>query len=972
MRCFFIISTLFFLLTPVYADELRDIRDALGRGEFAGAPEKLLDYLEQFPENTEFVEQIIASITTQLERQRVNINQFVRQVEKNPDDLDALGKAAAAMEKSGGVLGFDLGLSTDELLNVSFTVQEYSELDAIFAEVERAHHDRQFVAAVAFVTDALVIGQDRFLDKSDEQAQTEVAAIVTDVPAISERFRTLYNKQLSPLVRNASAIISGDNASAIEELADKINSVDEAFHALLADAEQVANRIQIFQQNRGERVIYPELLRRVVEKDYYGTLSLANIIEDALGHEIGIILNEQDTEFQRRFERTRTAMNSLEIASASLESSLARALSGSLVRNVQFAVPVGTELTIPVIENQIVLDPKQASVLLHYYSYQSTIELLYQMVAASTVSVLVGNTQPETADSNQVLNNRNAIYESYLVAWRAAEMEISALNQRINSGVVSKIVNETNSAAENFLIASNERSARLYNNYFADLVQQYRLRVDESEAAINIIRPLVYGTDSEYAFVDDIELVKRYPQEAILILDDAIPSINEILDALLSFEPLYRSAQSTSNAGLDNAFENILVRTVNVSNTLRSLQADAEQNIAEAIRLRNDGDRRRSQAENALSRNDGRLANDLWAQAQANYLDSLALREDAQFREQIGQISVAIRDRILEIEHATIVREVRDLINRSRRAISIQDIDEAYSLIAQAADLWAITNAELNPEIVRQQEYVELVLTFEQTYSLVTSNPLYGVISGYLSTAARNIERIDQLVSQGNAVESEPLITETRNIIQNVIDVQPFNTEARTLNLRLIEVANADEVQQILDELFRSASRTATREPRQSLSDFYTIRTLRSGYPGVEQQIAEIETALGLRLVESNTDDQQQASRLLAQAQELIATGDRNRAVAAETLLQEALTFNANNDAVQATLDQLRINNGSSAQANLSVSDEQLLRRAETLFVQGGIAQTFAILENLWRTPLNRNYPPLIALRNQVISRLGI
>ena len=69
-------------------------------------------------------------------------------------------------------------------------------------------------------------------------------------------------------------------------------------------------------------------------------------------------------------------------------------------------------------------------------------------------------------------------------------------------------------------------------------------------------------------------------------------------------------------------------------------------------------------------------------------------------------------------------------------------------------------------------------------------------------------------------------------------------------------------------------------------------------------------------------------------------------------------------------------------------------RRAETLFVQGNSAQTFVILENVWQDTMrqrigtfgchfvilenvwqdtvNRDYPPLVTLRQQVGSRLGI
>lgn len=973
MRYFFIFGALAFALTPVCADELRDIRDALNREEYASVSEQLLDYLGRFPEDTEFVEQVISSIKFQLERQRVDVDRFIQQIESDPDDIEALQRAAVAMEKSGGVFGIDLEINTDALLDISLASKEYNELDVILGKIKRARDARQFASVAALIADALNVGRDRFVVVSGGQAQTDATEIAAEVLAISERLRTLYDKQLLPVVRRAKSVIGSNRASDIEQVADEIDSVGQEFRALRADTDLIASRIRVLQQSNEERITYPELLRRIVEKDYYNTLSLANIIEYAIEYEMETVLKEYEAEFQRRFRNTRTSMNNLRIASASFESMLARSIAELLVRNVQFVIPIENPLTTSAIENRIASNSQQAAMLLNYYSSQSAIDFLHQMISASTafVSVGDGDAELESINANQLLNNQSAIYQRYLAAWRTTESEIVALNQRINSSIVNRITNETNATAESFIAAGSERSTRLYNRYFADIVEQYRSLVEKPDEIIDTVRSLVYG-DSDSARTSGIELVDRYPQEAIPALSEAIRSIDEALDALLGFEPLYRSLQSVPTINIDNAFEDLLERAVNVGNRLRSLQADAEQNIAEAARLRANGDRARLQTEAALNRNDGRQANQLWTQARANYLDSLALREDKQFREEIEQVSVAIRDRILEIEHAEVVREVRDLINRSRRAVAIQDIDEAYSLIERSAELWAITNVEQNPEVVRQQEYIELVLTFEQTYNLITTDPLYGVLGGYLSSVAKNIGRINQLIDQGNTVEAGSLIVETKRTIQNVIDVQPFNTEARTLNLRLIAATDPDELQRILDELFESASRTAVREPRLSLSDFYTIRALRATYPGVEQQIAELETALGLRIAQLSTDDQQQAGRLLAQAQELIRTGDRNRITAAGTLLQEALVIDPNNSTAQAALDQLRINSGSSAQASLSANDEQLLRRAETLFVQGNIAQTFAILENLWRASPNRNYPPLIALRNQVISRLGI
>ena len=506
----------------------------------------------------------------------------------------------------------------------------------------------------------------------------------------------------------------------------------------------------------------------------------------------------------------------------------------------------------------------------------------------------------------------------------------------------------------------------IYEDEFEQYFQIVRADIDDSRA-------LVYGSQGASAAQGDAAtLAQRYPSRAIARLDSHSNTVTDVLQELSTFESLLVAVEPAEDSDVNLRFNALLVSVVDIDNVLRSLRANAQNNVAEAARLRADGDRIRLQTEAALSQNEGRRASRLWSQARARYFDALALEDDEQFRQEVEAVSATIQQRILALEHAEIVREVRVLINRSRRALSIQDIDGAYSLIEDAAALWAITNVDANPEITRQQEFIEVVLTFEQIYNLNINDPLYIVLSGYLNTASTNIDSIARLVNADRAGEAEQLMQETERVIEGVVDVQPFNIEARTLNLRLIEVTDSEQFKQIVQELFDSAVRLADREPRQSLSDFYTIRELRPNFAGLERQIAELETQLGLRIPPPDPVNQQQVNQLLVQARGLIATGERNRIAAAEELLQQALAINPADSAAQSELDRLRINNGSSARANLSLNDEQLLRRAETLFVQGNIAQTFVIVENLWRAAENRNYTPLITLRRQVSARLGI
>ena len=56
----------------------------------------------------------------------------------------------------------------------------------------------------------------------------------------------------------------------------------------------------------------------------------------------------------------------------------------------------------------------------------------------------------------------------------------------------------------------------------------------------------------------------------------------------------------------------------------------------------------------------------------------------------------------------------------------------------------------------------------------------------------------------------------------------------------------------------------------------------------------------------------------------------------------------------------------------LSADDKIQFNRAERLYNERNFAESYSIVTNLWNNDNNKRYPPLIDLRNQLITRLGL
>ncbi|POR04176.1 hypothetical protein AU468_03485, partial [Alkalispirochaeta sphaeroplastigenens] len=361
-----------------------------------------------------------------------------------------------------------------------------------------------------------------------------------------------------------------------------------------------------------------------------------------------------------------------------------------------------------------------------------------------------------------------------------------------------------------------------------------------------------------------------------------------------------------------------------------------------------------------------------WEAARDAFFDSLELREEETLRASADREIAAVGQELLELENVLVVQRVRELLNRAENQYNQDEYVAARDTLLQAQQTWEQTNIEPNSEIDRLLILATAALSLEEGRELSPSDPLFPVLGNYLSLAREDYNRGVLLFRQGREDEANRLFDRSIENLRNVRDVRPLNWDARILELRIVQLRDADEFENIFATRYNQAlARLDQAGPLEVYSELEALAEINPDYPGLQAQLRRLEIALNLRPDPADQQRIARAQQLYNEARRL-SGGSRDQVVVAVSLLEDAVGLNPGNRDVRFLLDELRIRLGGRAAVALSTTDEQQYRRAETLFQQGQVVQAFAITERLLSNPENQGYPPLVDLRRRIGLRLGI
>ncbi|TVR05199.1 MAG: hypothetical protein EA403_03515 [Spirochaetaceae bacterium] len=472
-------------------------------------------------------------------------------------------------------------------------------------------------------------------------------------------------------------------------------------------------------------------------------------------------------------------------------------------------------------------------------------------------------------------------------------------------------------------------------------------------------------------------VVFRFPAEALADMRASTPQLaalradaQSLLDSLQQEVGYVRADGEVGDRTTEvRAYLN---RLGSLEQAVAETAARAEERVALAAQLRARGNQFATQTEQALARLDVQQARTLWEEARNSFFESLEVQQDPAFRAQADQRVVALGVRLQEAENELIVQAVRRLIDQADTLYRQEQFRQARSVLDEARQTWARTNVDPNPEIERLDRFVTAALTMEGRRTLVQTEPLYPVLSNYLHLAQTDYDRAQNLIAADGLAAARPLLARADQNLSNVTAVRPYNWEARILRLQILRLLESDNFAAIFANRVNEAWARRTEDPTEALVELQALQAINPNFSGLANRIAQIEIELGIRPDPITQAQIARSNQLFQQAQGLSAGGGLAQVRAAINILEEAVTLNPQNNQAKVLLDRLRIGTGGQAAVALSTADEQQFRRAETLFVEGNIAQAFAIVERLLQNENNRLYPPLLNLRQRIASRLGI
>lgn len=534
---------------------------------------------------------------------------------------------------------------------------------------------------------------------------------------------------------------------------------------------------------------------------------------------------------------------------------------------------------------------------------------------------------------------------------------------------------------------SIRRTAAFESDLAAEISQVLTDGAEETVAEIvgilNQTEPLVAGvpantnTTADTAGEDLVRIV-RYPDDALVRFEDVATRLSSEIDRIVSSRERLQE-DSTYIQELASVVQEYQ-RLDNVQNQLSVVLertnegiSEAEALIAQSEALVAEARERIADARAAISQLQVTPARNNWDAAREAFVSAFDLREDPVLRAQADALIQEVGTQIQEAENILVVRRVRELITLANNLYTQDQYVAARDTLLEAQQTWEQTNVETNTEIERLLQLVTAALSLEEGRELTITDPLYPVLGNYLSIAREDYNRGVRLYESGATERANALFDRAIENLQNVRAVRPLNWEARILELRIAQIRNADDFDQVFAARYDQAvSRIQQEGALQVYSELEVLAEINPDYPGIQDQIRRLEITLNLRPDPVSQAQIAQAAQLYARAESLAAGRSQDAIAVAVTLLEQAIQLNPSNGNAAFLLDQLRIQLGGQATVALSTADELQYRRAETLFSQGRVLQALAIAERLLESPINQSYPPLVDLRRRIGLRLGI
>ncbi len=392
---------------------------------------------------------------------------------------------------------------------------------------------------------------------------------------------------------------------------------------------------------------------------------------------------------------------------------------------------------------------------------------------------------------------------------------------------------------------------------------------------------------------------------------------------------------------------------------------------ADSFKRQGDNEYRAAQA--ALERAEYARAREALAQAAEAYGRSLEMQEDPAVRD--------LRDRVLPLllaevnrgENSRVVAEVRRLIDNAIASYRRTEFKRAEDLLVNAQARWKDANAEANAEVENWLALVRRALSTQEGWELTETQPLYREIAQLLKFASDDFSRGETLEAQRQPDQARIAFTAAQDKLDTINLAVPRLKAANFLRLKITQKLEPALFNRKLAEIKARARTAIASQAAIALADSYSEVMDYAQIAANDRELAGIierlEILLGRRPAPPDPARIAESRAKYVEAQRIYDARQRDLYGQAVRLLDEAIAMYPENRDAVLLKDRILIDTGGARQDIISSDDLKEFRLAEKLYSESNYPAANDAVKRLLLKPANRNYPPLLDLRDKLARR---
>jgi hypothetical protein len=430
---------------------------------------------------------------------------------------------------------------------------------------------------------------------------------------------------------------------------------------------------------------------------------------------------------------------------------------------------------------------------------------------------------------------------------------------------------------------------------------------------------------------------------------------------------------ATPTAGGIDTLQGLQARTDGLLQRINAAIADATARTVAADSYKRQGDNEYRSAQVAAGRNQFAAARDAIARAAEAYDRSLDVQDDPAVRDLRDRVLPAMLAEVNKGENNLVVADVRRRIEAAVAAYRRTQFKEAEDLLAGAQARWRDANAEPNAEVENWLAIVRRALSTQEGWELAETQPLYRELVQLLKFAGDDFARGETLEAQRQTDQAQLAFTAAQQKLDTINLAAPRLKSANFLRLKITQkldpAAFAGQLAEVKERARTAIASGAPKALGDSYSELNDFAQIAANDRDLAAVIERVEIVLGRRPAPPDPTRIEGSRSRLLEAQRIYDTRQRDLYGQAVRLLDEAISLYPENRDAVVLKDRILIDTGGARQDIISSDDLREFRQAEKLFSENNYPAANDLVKRLLQRPANRNYPPLIDLRDKLARR---